>query len=234
MESIVLWGLGFCTAFALLLSKQLHSGILLFGLFGLFVAGAYLFMGAPDVSFTSMALGAALTTFVYLVAIKKAGVLHIYYVPTDSMIFSHPTIGLTGFEYELLRGFAAQQHLELAFHEMDSYQDLAEKPPQTGVFACGMTYERANRSFSKQHLLVSYLPTRIFLLPNGEQTDLVRLKSLLVRNKMKNVEPKPLGEDTYVFVFEPSSVDLGKNFDTYIKQVQNTDEWNALVKRHLG
>jgi hypothetical protein len=51
---------------------------------------------------------------------------------------------------------------------------------------------------------------------------------------MKNVEPKPLGEDTYVFVFEPSSVDLGKNFDTYIKQVQNTDEWNALVKRHLG
>ncbi len=234
MESIVLWGLGFCTAFALLLSKQLHSGILLFGLFGLFVAGAYLFMGAPDVSFTSMALGAALTTFVYLVAIKKAGVLHVYYVPTDNMIFAHPTIGLTGFEYELLRGFAAQQHLELEFHEMDSFKELSDKPPQTGVFSCGMTNEHASRFFSKQHVIVPYLPTRIFSLPNGQKIDLVRLKSLLVRNRLKDGEPKPLSEDTYVFVFEPSSIDLGKSFEAYIKQVQNTDEWNALVKRHLG
>lgn len=233
MESIVLWGLGLGAALALLFSKELLSGILLFGLFGVFTSGAYLFMGAPDVSFTSLALGAALTTFVYLVAIKKAGILHVFYVPTDYMIYSQETAGLTGFECDLIRGFAAQQRLEVEFHMMDSIEQLAEKPAQTGILIGGLTKTMARACFPTGHFFSDILPTRLFRLPDGSTTDLLRLKSLLTRISLDK-EPEPMDEDEYVFVFEAISDDLKKQFDTYLKQIKDTDYWNDMIRRHLG
>ena len=120
MFSAVFWLFALLLSIALLIEKNLKTVILFFGLFGTITSGAYLFMGAPDVSFASLALGAGFTTFVFLIAIRKTGMVRIKYYITPYMVFSTQDEKLSGFEYELLKAFLMEQNLEAEYALIDS------------------------------------------------------------------------------------------------------------------
>src|SRR6056297_1530110 len=115
MLSIVFWGLALSVSFSLLWTRNLIISILLFGLFGTMTSGAYLLMGAPDVSFASLALGAGFTTFVFIISVRKTGKIKVGYIKTPYLIDRKDAGGFTGFEYELISEFAKEQKLDLDF-----------------------------------------------------------------------------------------------------------------------
>src|SRR6056297_4090362 len=105
MFSAIFWFFALLLSVALLIEKNLKTSILFFGLCGTITSGAYMFMGAPDVSFASLALGAGFTTFVFLIAIKKTGLVRVKYNLTPYMVFGKNEENLSGFEFELLKSF---------------------------------------------------------------------------------------------------------------------------------
>ena len=52
-------------------SEKLLSAVIALGVTGIFAAGAFLVMHAPDVAISEAAVGAALTPLVLIVALKK-------------------------------------------------------------------------------------------------------------------------------------------------------------------
>lgn len=52
-------------------SKDLKSAVIFLSLFSMFLGLRYFLLHAPDVAITEIALGAGLTSLLYLVAIKK-------------------------------------------------------------------------------------------------------------------------------------------------------------------
>ncbi|MBN2860753.1 MAG: DUF4040 domain-containing protein [Sphaerochaetaceae bacterium] len=66
---IMLIGLASCA----LLSKDLLSGIIALGAFSLFSAVIFLLSHAPDVAITEAAVGAGLTTIIFVWAIRHTG-----------------------------------------------------------------------------------------------------------------------------------------------------------------
>ncbi len=54
-------------------SRRLYLSLIAMSLFSMFLTLKYLLLHAPDVAITEAALGAGLSTLVFLVAIKKTG-----------------------------------------------------------------------------------------------------------------------------------------------------------------
>lgn len=72
METVLLIMLIGLASFALL-SKDLLSGIIALGAFSLFSAVIFLLSHAPDVAITEAAVGAGLTTIIFVWAIRHTG-----------------------------------------------------------------------------------------------------------------------------------------------------------------
>jgi len=69
---ILLLGLGMIiAAFAALYLKNLISAIVAAGIVSLFASVVYLLLAAPDVAMTEAAIGAGLSTVIFIYAVKK-------------------------------------------------------------------------------------------------------------------------------------------------------------------
>jgi energy-converting hydrogenase B subunit D len=55
------------------LVRNLVSAVILVGVVSLLVSYLFLRMGAPDVAMTEAAIGAALTTVIFLIALRRTG-----------------------------------------------------------------------------------------------------------------------------------------------------------------
>ncbi len=53
--------------------KNLVSAVIMVGVVSLLVSYLFLRMGAPDVAMTEAAIGAALTTVIFLIALRRTG-----------------------------------------------------------------------------------------------------------------------------------------------------------------
>ncbi|MEA3356133.1 MAG: hydrogenase subunit MbhD domain-containing protein [Candidatus Bipolaricaulota bacterium] len=85
------------------------------GLFSLILAAVYLLLNAPDVAITEAAIGAALVTFLYILAIRKTGRLVVAGNETPGLLYREGDKVL-GVEQEILNGFARHLGLELVVH----------------------------------------------------------------------------------------------------------------------
>ncbi len=88
------------------------AAIIGMGLFSLVLSAVYLFSHAPDVAITEAAIGAALVTFIYVLAIRKTGRLVVLCDEVPGLLHREGE-NLIGLEHELLAGFAHHLGLDL-------------------------------------------------------------------------------------------------------------------------
>ncbi len=231
MFSAIFWLFALILSIALLIEKNMKTSILYFGLFGTITSGAYLFMGAPDVSFASLALGAGFTTFVFLIAIKKTGTVGVKYIETPYMIFGKKTEKLSGFEYELLKSFLIEQNLSADFSILDS-KEINRK--QTDIILGGI-YDTEKMSINeKKWLKVPILETKIFKDNDSTELDLVRMKKEILEHERSSDEFQFVKESQYLFLIEHHRPELAEDLRQYIKELKNSGEFQEMVRRFIG
>jgi uncharacterized MnhB-related membrane protein len=62
-----------CTGIAIIFVRDLLGSVILAAVVSLIASIIFLFIAAPDVAITEAAIGAALTTVVFVIAIKRTG-----------------------------------------------------------------------------------------------------------------------------------------------------------------
>lgn len=230
MFSAIFWFFALILSIALLIEKNLKTSILYFGLFGTITSGAYLFMGAPDVSFASLALGAGFTTFVFLIAIKKTGMVRVKYVPAPYMIFGKKE-ELTGFEYELLKSFLIEQNLEAEYSVLDS-QVINRK--QTDIIIGGIFSTEKMRIDERKWLKVEILETKIYRDAKSREIDLVRMKKEILEGETPAEEFEFIREAQYQFLIEHHRPELAEDLRQFLKELKNSGEFQEMVRRYIG
>jgi len=100
------------TALAVLFQNKLLNGVIVLGVFSLLSSAVYFLLGAPDVAVTEGAIGVALVTFIYVIALSDQGRLKVIGEEVPRFLFREGG-KLKGVDYEILQGFAREQGLEL-------------------------------------------------------------------------------------------------------------------------
>jgi len=231
MLSAVFWGFAFVLSISVLIAKELKNGILYFGLFGTITSGAYLFMGAPDVSFAMLTLGAGFTTFVFLIAISKTGLVRVKYTSTPYMIFETGEQNMSGFEHELLRRFLDEQNLKGDFIEIES-EELNRS--NTDIIVGGLYTKDKLKINEKKWIKIDVLETKIFNMQKEEEIDLVRLKKKILDHDIDSQDYDFLRDATYFILIEHHRPELAEDFRTFLKRIKNNGEFNELVRRYIG
>ena len=145
-------------AFALSRRRRL-AAIIGMGLFSLVLSGVYLLSHAPDVAITEAAIGAALVTFVYVLAIRKTGRLVVVGDEVPGLLHRERD-RLVGLEYEILEGFAHHLGLDLVVRFLPSQEvEEALLRGEGDIGAGGIVRLRDDDRFL---ITPEHLPTALF------------------------------------------------------------------------
>lgn len=234
MFSALFWGFSLILSITLLIVKDLKTAILFFGLYGTMTSGAYMFMGAPDVSFASLALGAGFTTFVFLIAIRNTGKVTVGYKKTAYMIFEDIHGELTGFEYEILSEFLREQHVEVEFVEISEEENYDNLHKRCDIFIGGIFYENKRYLKTDKWIKKDVLETRIFKNKEDKEIDLVRMKEKIINHELAADDFQYVNDANYLFLFEHHRPELALDFSKYINTLKKTNEMESIVRRHIG
>lgn len=96
-----------------LFQRRRLTAVIGMGLFSLALAATYLLHSAPDVAVTEAAIGAALVTVIYVLAIRRTGRLLVVGDEVPGLL-AFEGDKLVGIEVEILEGFARQLGLDLS------------------------------------------------------------------------------------------------------------------------
>jgi len=110
-RTILLLLLPVLAALALSQRRRLFA-IIGMGVFSLLLAATYFLSHAPDVAITEAAIGAALVTFIYILAIRNTGRLVVVASETTGLL-QRVGDGLAGVEWEILSALAQEMGLDL-------------------------------------------------------------------------------------------------------------------------
>ncbi len=92
--------------------RRRSAAIIGMGLFSLTLAGTYLLLHAPDVAVTEAAIGAALVTVIYVLAIRHTGRLVVAADEAPGLL-AREEEEIVGLEIDILAGFARHSGLDL-------------------------------------------------------------------------------------------------------------------------
>jgi len=112
MTFIVVCVITFGLAVFALTRRRLLWGVLGVGAHSLALAGVYLYLAAPDVALTEAAVGFALVTFVYLLALRRTGRLVVAATESPPLLYTEND-GIAGLEWELLKRFGRWLHRDV-------------------------------------------------------------------------------------------------------------------------
>lgn len=259
--TVLLVLLVFVAGFSLLQRRRLLA-ILGMSVFSLLLAAVFLFASAPDVAITEAAIGAALGTFVYVLAIRKSGRLVV--AANDVPGLLHEEAGaLSGLEFDLLQRVAAEAGLELVVQLMPLADiEPAVRRGDADIGAGGLLRERAG----SPGLIAAppHLPTARFVVRRsgdavdvpvmqseiGELTDLVARArgeapfavelDLARALALSRAQPRGLdasrlpGETAYAFVLSQDRPELLRRVTAEIDRLRRTGELDDLARRHLA
>ncbi len=242
-------------AFALSRHRSL-TGIIGMGVLSFLLAAVYALQGAPDVAVAEAAIGAALVTLIYVLAVRRSGRLVVVAsdVPT---LFHREGTRLVGLEYELLAGFAHDEHLELMVH-FASPEEVADavRSGDAEVGAGGMLPHDQKGCLATQ----AHLETALFVIggkgsdspPAWRMDDLDQLSEML-----RNEQQVPMTVDlarclalggdaigpgrvqrlsepcAYRFLVAKGRKELHRKLDRYVEQLRSSGELDALIRRHV-
>ncbi len=232
------------------------TGIIAMGVLSFLLAAVYALQGAPDVAVAEAAIGAALVTLIYVLAVRRTGRLvgAAAYVPT---LFHREGDDLVGLEYDLLARFAEEEHLELMV-QFASPQEVVDAVRNGGaeVGAGGMlSLDREGCLATKEHL-----ETALFAVGGQDQevsppwidAELEQLAESLRKGKRVSVtvdlarflalggnaiEPdqvRRLSEPhAYRFLVARDCGELQTKLNRYLERLRNSGELDVLIRRHV-
>jgi len=83
--------------------KNLLSAVIVLGAFSLVLSLVFYYLHAPDVAIAEAAIGSGFATVIFLIAIKKRGVLVMLTYPHSRFFYYDDKGQPTGFDYDILR-----------------------------------------------------------------------------------------------------------------------------------
>lgn len=110
-------------AFALTRRRRI-TAVIGMATFSLLLSGVYLLLYAPDVAVTEAAIGAALVTFIYVLAIRRTGRLVVVGDEAPGLL-EREGERIIGLEHAILTGFAKHLGLDLVVHFLPSAEARA-------------------------------------------------------------------------------------------------------------
>ena len=158
--------------------KNLLSAVIILGAFSLVLSLVFYYLHAPDVAIAEAAIGSGFATVIFLIAIKKKGVLIILTYPHSRFFYFDVKDYPAGFDYDILSLFARKLGIEL---EVRCVQDWRELIPQLtsgkgDVIGAGMT--RLDERMKQISFSDDYFPTKVVIVTNIENTTLNSLSDL--------------------------------------------------------
>jgi len=158
--------------------KNLLSAVIVLGAFSLVLSLVFYYLHAPDVAIAEAAIGSGFATVIFLIAIKKRGVLVMLTYPHSRFFYYDDKGQPTGFDYDILSLFARKLSIEL---EVKCVQDWRELIPQLisgkgDVIGAGMT--RLDKRMEQIYFSDGYFPTKIVIVTNIKNATLNSLSDL--------------------------------------------------------
>ena len=158
--------------------KNLLSAVIVLSAFSLVLSLVFYYLHAPDVAIAEAAIGSGFATVIFLIAIKKRGVLIMLTYPHSRFFYYDDKGQPTGFDYDILSLFARKLSIEL---EVRCVRDWRELIPQLisgkgDVIGAGMT--RLDKRMEQICFSDGYFPTKIVIVTNIENTALNSLSDL--------------------------------------------------------
>ncbi|MDD5265462.1 MAG: DUF4040 domain-containing protein [Candidatus Bipolaricaulis sp.] len=246
-------------AFALFHHRRLLA-VLGMSVFSLLLAAVFLLAGAPDVAITEAAIGAALSTFVYILAIRRTGRLVVAACDVPGLVHEDHGV-VAGLEVDLLKLLARSAGLELVVQLMPPEEVVASvRRGDADVGAGGLLAgeERPGVAAGPVHLPTARFavrrrdggdcstPVRPF---RGEMANLIEsarrgeavaveldLARLLVLTRTCNVEfdiTREQDDSGYVFVVAQRRRDLLQRLTTELDVLRRSGELEYWIRRHL-
>lgn len=112
MIVVLLSSLSFALAVFALTRRRLLWGVIGVGAHSLSLAGVYFLLAAPDVALTEAAIGFALVTFVYLLALRRTGKLVVAAAEAPPLLYTEGERAV-GLEWEILERLSHRLHRDL-------------------------------------------------------------------------------------------------------------------------
>jgi ABC-type amino acid transport substrate-binding protein len=158
--------------------KNLLSAVIVLGAFSLVLSLVFYYLHAPDVAIAEAAIGSGFATVIFLIAIKKRGVLIMLTYPHSRFFYYDDKGQPTGFDYDILLLFARKLSIEL---EVRCVQDWRELIPQLtsgkgDVIGAGMT--RLDKRMKEISFSDGYFPIKVVIVTNTKNTTLNSLSDL--------------------------------------------------------
>ena len=162
--------------------KNLLSAVIILGSFSLVLSLVFYYLHAPDVAIAEAAIGSGFATVIFLIAIKKKGVLIILTYPHSRFFYYDVKDYPAGFDYDILSLFARKLGIELEVRCIQDWQDLIPQliSGEGDIIGAGMT--RLENRMKQIYFSDGYFPTKVVIVTNKENTALNSLSDL--KNKI--------------------------------------------------
>lgn len=228
------------------------------GLLSLVFAATYLLYHAPDVAITETAIGAALVTFTYVLAIRKTGRLVVVCDEAPGLI-SREGGRIVGLEQEILAGFARELGLDLVVRIVPlNGISAALTRGEADIAGGGIIREVRNKA---ELITTGFLPSALYRLSGGRMSDvkhrkeeeyfedtleairenrplsaMLDLARFLAASRLNlsnyNVE-RVQGEFSYCFLVSPDQPELLTQLNTYLEHLSSSGDLERIIGRHL-
>jgi ABC-type amino acid transport substrate-binding protein len=158
--------------------KNLLSAVIVLSAFSLALSLVFYYLHAPDVAIAEAAIGSGFATVIFLIAIKKRGVLIMLTYPHSRFFYYDDKGRPAGFDYDILSLFARKLGIELEVRNVQYWQDLipALVSGKGDVIGAGMT--RLDERMKHICFSDGYFPTKVVIVTNRENTALSSLSDL--------------------------------------------------------
>jgi len=158
--------------------KNLLSAVIVLSAFSLVLSLIFYYLHAPDVAIAEAAIGSGFATVIFLIAIKKRGVLIMLTYPHSRFFYYDDKGRPAGFDYDILSLFARKLGIELEVRHVQDWQELIPQliSGKGDVIGAGMT--RLDERMKQICFSDGYFPTKVVIVANKENTALNSLSDL--------------------------------------------------------
>ncbi|ABX31311.1 hypothetical protein Pmob_0577 [Petrotoga mobilis SJ95] len=240
-----------------ILSQKSYVNVIIgYGVFSVATSVLFFLLNAPDVAFVEITIGAAFVIFIYLIAIKKAAEVKVYYIETPYMI-EEKEGNLYGFEYELIKEFLERKGLDADFIKVDAKDPMENINDHGEILAGGIILEDNNfeNIIPSKGILLSKLyavgqPNKtclgIFIsnlnsknfenLDDDFIIDAVRFRKMVMEEETLLSKKIEIIKDTsYKILFYRRDKSLARDFDKFLEEIKSdTAYYENLVRKYIG
>ena len=211
MREFYLWMLVVIAGFAVVQKRSLH-GVILRLILSTLVVGAYIYYMAPDVALTEAMVGALLTTYVYILALRGINILRVGFVDTK-LLFEKRPVGYDGIEYVLLKNFCDSFGYKMEVKQYKSEEELWKALERGEIdVACGDVVDNG----------IEILETKVYIFKDGKKRGLLNIGV----DERGDVVSERKGFYTMKFI------NHGSEFEAYLSEMKRKGKFDEVIEKY--